>query len=621
MISDKQGPGRLDQLATLGRRLPVPVRRALRPAATELRKRVATKTPTGPLESLDAIGLRTGTDKASTIHDYLGVYEQQLGHLRGERFQLVEIGVHKGASTRMWAEFFPRADVVGIDIDPACRAIEDDRIKVLVGNQGDPRFLARLARRLRPLVLVDDGSHRWEHQIDTFRTLFPIVRRGGFFIVEDIHTSFGDDYAATYGRPGTQAAYDYLAGIARGIVAGPRAAPPEDEFEAYCRSAIDSIVFLKHSLVVRKKDGPQRTYLTRGIGDLVPDAAAQEVGPDYERIPAEAVDAPPKVVANLAALVASTPVSFPPARTAVLDDVTVVASGIATRRGKVIDETLNAARNVRRNGPLYRPADDSVWVDVDRAPRLRVPAVEGRHHVLLKQTWDANYGHWLVDGLPRLGLVDRLHDRADCLFVVNQQRSDAMRRVVLDSLALAGVGEEQVLFTDARPRTYERLTVPGTIARHPVAKAPFAIRFLEELGSRVEPAGEERIYVSRRKAARRRLVDDARVVEVLTARGYRVVHPEDLDLRAQIALFRSATHVVADAGAALANLAFSPPGVTVLALATETMNHDYFYDIVCHKAGRYRGLQGTAVDRPADIGSDFRIDPERLEECLAWVHP
>lgn len=100
-----------------------------------------------------------------------------------------------------------------------------------------------------------------------------------------------------------------------------------------------------------------------------------------------------------------------------------------------------------------------------------------------------------------------------------------------------------------------------------------------------------------------------------------MVHPEDLDLRAPIALLRSATHVVADAGAARANLAFSLPGVTVLALATETMNHDHFYDIVCHKAGRYRGLQGTAVDRPADIGSDFRIDPERLGECWPGCIP
>jgi len=78
---------------------------------------------------------------------------------------------------------------------------------------------------------------------------------------------------------------------------------------------------------------------------------------------------------------------------------------------------------------------------------------------------------------------------------------------------------------------------------------------------------------------------------------------------------------VGNMGAALANLAFSPQDVTVLALATERMNHDYFYDIVCHKThGRYQGLQGKAVVDSPDIGSDFTIDLELLEQSLSWAH-
>ncbi|HWJ67089.1 MAG TPA: glycosyltransferase 61 family protein [Nocardioides sp.] len=618
MTTAAEDRDRLVRLRGLARRLPGPVRDALRPAVKRARDR--RRAPQGPLESLDAIGTRTGTDKASAIHDYLGVYEQQLGHLRGKRFQLVEIGVHQGASTRMWAEFFSRAKVVGIDIDPACRRHADERIEILIGNQGRAAFLARLARRLRPLVLVDDGSHRWTHQIDTFRTLFPVLRPGGYFIVEDIHTSFGEDYAATYGTEGGETAYAYMASIAEGIVAGPRAAAPRDEFETYCRATIESIVFLKHSLIVRKKAFPQRRYLTRSVADVAPDAVEQDTGAPYERIPAELVGASPEVTAAFDGLLGSGPVAFEPARSAVLDDVTVVAGGIALHDGKVLDETLNAARNIRRNGPLYRPADDSVWVEMEPVRPVRVPAVPGRHHVLLKQTWDSNYGHWLIDSLPRLALLDKVHDPAECLFVVNRQQSDAMRQVVVDSLALAGVAEDQILFRGYAPATFERLTVLGTVARHPVAKSPLALSFLEQLGAQVPGAGEERIYVTRAKAARRRLVNHDEVREVLAAHGYRVVHPEDLDLAGQIALFRSATHVVADMGAALSNLAFSPPGVTVLALATESMEHDYFYDIVCHKSGRYRGLQGTAVEAPAHNGSDFRVDVALLEECLAWAH-
>ena len=57
-------------------------------------------------------------------------------------------------------------------------------------------------------------------------------------------------------------------------------------------------------------------------------------------------------------------------------------------------------------------------------------------------------------------------------------------------------------------------------------------------------------------------------------------------------------------------------------VATESMPHDYFYDILCHKQGAgYRGLQGRAVgDGGPTMGSDFEVDLALLDECLAWLH-
>ena len=66
-------------------------------------------------------------------------------------------------------------------------------------------------------------------------------------------------------------------------------------------------------------------------------------------------------------------------------------------------------------------------------------------------------------------------------------------------------------------------------------------------------------------------------------------------------------------------LVFSPAGVTVLALTTPRMAHDYFYDIVCHKGGHYRGLQGISTDPQPDIGSDFSVDPAMVTAGLDWA--
>jgi len=573
-----------------------------------------------PYRTLDEIGIGTGTDKSSKIHDYLEVYEQVLGHLRDKEFDLVEIGVHKGSSTRMWAEYFWRAHVTGIDIDPQCKEHEADRIKIVIGDQGKPAFLARMARQIRPLVLVDDGSHRWDHQIDTFRALWPVVRPGGYFIVEDIHTSFGEDYAEAYGRAGAETAYDYLAGIVQGIVAGPRAAAPRDDFEAYCRATIESVVSLKHSLVFRKRPFRQRVYRTRSVSELGDDVRTIDLGAPYSRVPGEVIGASDYVRGTFQAMLDDDPASVPPASVATLSDVTVVGSGVTLVGGRsIVRDTLGGAAQLRRAGPMYRPTDGSVWVNQARLRvKKRIPAEPGTRHVLVKQMWDGNYGHWLIDTLPRLALLDDAAERS--VVVVNRPASEQMHRVVLDSLALAGFSGDQVMAVDGEPHRFDRITVLGEVTQHPVRKSPLAIRYLEELGSQVEPAGKDRIYVSRNRGGRRRLVNEDEVLDVLAKYDYTVVHPEDCTFAEQVALFRSATHVVGNLGAGLSNLAFSPAGVTVLALATERMNHDFFYDIVCHKAGRYRGLQGTAESPDPDIGSDFRIEPEQLVECLDWAH-
>lgn len=572
--------------------------------------------------TLDEIGLAHGTDKSSRIHDYLRVYDRTLAHLRDEDLQMLEIGVHKGSSLAMWAEYFPRARVVGFDLDPRCKRFETRRISVVVGNQGDPQAIDGLATTLDPMLVVDDGSHRWSHQIDTFRSLWPVVRPGGYFIVEDIHTSFGDDYAVTYGLGHHQTAYDYVADLFRGLVAGVRAAPASDEFESYFRATADSVVLLPHSVIVRKKDTARRRLTVRSVAELSSSAVVRDGG-SYERVPLHLTNAGPDVRRVAEALVAVGTVACPPAASAVLRDITTTGGGIAmTADGAVLSESLNCVQNMRLSSDLYQAVRDRLWVSVGPVtPLTRVPAVSGRTHVLLKHNWDGNYGHWLLDGFAKLGQLEGLRDPADCVFVLNTQSSEQMRQVVVDCMALAGVAEEQLLFLDRTTVQFEELLVLGTVSVHPTTKSPLAVRYLEQLAEKVPASdGGDRVYLSRNSSPRRRLLNEADLVPSLAAHGYRTVDTGTMTVREQVAVLRGATHVVANMGASMSNLAFSPPGVRVLSLATPAMKHDFFYDLVCHKQGRYHGLQGTAPGPEVHLGSDFTVDPADLDEALERLH-
>ena len=143
--------------------------------------------------SLDAIGLRFGTDKSSRHHDYLNFYEQVFARRRQEPLTLLEIGVFNGASVRAWRDYFPNARIVGADIEPMARRWRGDRIEIEYMDQSNLEDLTRVAVKHGPFdIVIEDGSHLWEHQITTLKALYPFVRPGGLYVVEDLQTNYGD---------------------------------------------------------------------------------------------------------------------------------------------------------------------------------------------------------------------------------------------------------------------------------------------------------------------------------------------------------------------------------------------------------------------------------------------
>jgi len=135
-----------------------------------------------------------GTDK---VPGYTPFYDTLFGLIRGRIRSVLEIGIGTpgamqhvpgytpGASLRMWAEYFPFAHIVGIDIDPAT-AVTGDRITTKVCSQTSPTDLEKLAHEHGPFdIVIDDGSHKVDDQILTAKILKKFVVPGGYYIIED----------------------------------------------------------------------------------------------------------------------------------------------------------------------------------------------------------------------------------------------------------------------------------------------------------------------------------------------------------------------------------------------------------------------------------------------------
>ncbi len=137
---------------------------------------------------------------------YFEIYNRHLGRFRSRDVTLLEIGVAGGGSLEIWRQYFgARARLVGIDINPVCRNFEAPGTRVVIGDQGDPKFLQKVAAEFGPFdIVIDDGSHHYEHQLTTFRTLFPLIRENGIYACEDLCTSYWrEEFGGGVLRPGT----------------------------------------------------------------------------------------------------------------------------------------------------------------------------------------------------------------------------------------------------------------------------------------------------------------------------------------------------------------------------------------------------------------------------------
>jgi hypothetical protein len=129
-------------------------------------------------------------------HHYFPLYELYLRRWRNQPLRFLEIGVSKGGSLEMWRQYFgPQAQIYGLDINPACSRFNGQFGQVRIGSQDDPVFLNAIVDEMGGVdVVLDDGSHIMSHIRTSFLTLFPRLSEGGSYIIEDLHTSYWNEF-------------------------------------------------------------------------------------------------------------------------------------------------------------------------------------------------------------------------------------------------------------------------------------------------------------------------------------------------------------------------------------------------------------------------------------------
>jgi hypothetical protein len=147
-------------------------------------------------KTLDELARSSGADKSSDYHDYTRVYANYFKDIKDEPITFLEIGIYRGNSVKLWESYFSKADLHFIDINPSWIVYHSSRSHYHFIDQENIEQLQDFATSLNKEfdVILDDGGHTMKQQINSFIALFPFVKSGGLYIIEDLHTSYWREF-------------------------------------------------------------------------------------------------------------------------------------------------------------------------------------------------------------------------------------------------------------------------------------------------------------------------------------------------------------------------------------------------------------------------------------------
>lgn len=152
-------------------------------------------------KTLSELSKKYPTDKDFTHNYYNSVYENTFSPIRNEVYKLCEIGVggsfdwgdmkiRPANSLKVWRDYFPNAQVLGLDIVKYPEIGDMDRITIDWLDQSKKDLVEDYSKNLENYdIIVDDGSHNVYDQTITFYHFFKSLKKGGIYVIEDLHSS------------------------------------------------------------------------------------------------------------------------------------------------------------------------------------------------------------------------------------------------------------------------------------------------------------------------------------------------------------------------------------------------------------------------------------------------
>lgn len=235
--------------------------------------------------------------------------------------------------------------------------------------------------------------------------------------------------------------------------------------------------------------------------------------------------------------------------------------------------------------------------------------------LLIYNPYSHTYYHWLLESLPRLFLL-KDHLQTSTLVLPENYNTSFHK----ETLKIFNVSKIKYLQANTRYVTSSLITCsqPGRIANYNPVLLSDTVRFIKE---RIKPvfSSVDRIYISRSKASKRKILNEELVETLLVEKGFMVVNMEDFSFSNQVDMMSSCKYLVSIHGAGLANMIFMPKGSSVLELKMFDAGLNYFYyTLACTTDLNYFYQFCQSTDQHKSVqDADIIVDMEEFKLNIA----
>lgn len=278
------------------------------------------------------------------------------------------------------------------------------------------------------------------------------------------------------------------------------------------------------------------------------------------------------------------------------------------------DECLNEVSH------YYHAANDN--------PENLIILDDDETYLLIHHTWHNNYYHWICETLLRLWMIKDELDKLVLLLPSKQQMSpfaiDTLKPFSFKNVFYIPHGKSVMVRTLCMPQIKPVMATYNPTALLDLNKIYINYTTLVKV---LNLALGERLYISRKKSRRRKIINEDEVIAVLKQYNFTVIYNEDYSFFEQVSLYSNAQYLISIHGAGLTNMLFMPPGSTIFEFHKRQTNAtDQHSLIFWYMADGLKHKYYQQICEPIDPDEDFfkadyRVDINLFKKNLELIFP